>query len=59
MSDDGDDDRQREVVDPDLYGAVSPLGVIATETAWRDGDGGQRDLLTVLDRNRRQSARGG
>ncbi|WP_254647908.1 MalY/PatB family protein [Streptomyces sp. GbtcB6] len=42
----------RDAQPPDLYGAVSPLGVVATEAAWRDGDAWQRDLLTVLDRNR-------
>ncbi len=44
----------RDAQPPDLYGAVSPLSVIATEAAWRDGDAWQRDLLTVLDRNRRR-----
>jgi cystathionine beta-lyase len=45
---------RRDAQPPDLYGTVSPLGVIATEAAWRDGDAWQRDLLTVLDRNRRR-----
>ncbi|MFF4806108.1 MalY/PatB family protein [Streptomyces sp. NPDC001351] len=44
----------RDAQPPDLYGTVSPLGVVATEAAWRDGDAWQRDLLTVLDRNRRR-----
>ncbi|MFD8090256.1 MalY/PatB family protein [Streptomyces malaysiensis] len=44
----------RDAQPPDLYGAVSPLGVVATEAAWRDGDAWQRDLLSVLDRNRRR-----
>ncbi|MGW5443677.1 MalY/PatB family protein [Streptomyces asiaticus] len=44
----------RDAQPPDLYGAVSPLGVVATEAAWREGDAWQRDLLTVLDRNRRR-----
>jgi cystathionine beta-lyase len=44
----------RDAQPPDLYGTVSPLGVVATEAAWRDGDAWQRDLLSVLDRNRRR-----
>ncbi|WP_284706075.1 aminotransferase class I/II-fold pyridoxal phosphate-dependent enzyme [Streptomyces malaysiensis] len=44
----------RDAQPPDLYGAVSPLGVVATEAAWRDGDAWQRDLFSVLDRNRRR-----
>ncbi|MFE7439023.1 MalY/PatB family protein [Streptomyces chartreusis] len=46
--------RLRDMQPPDLYGAISPLGVVATEAAWRDGAAWQRDLLTVLDRNRRR-----
>lgn len=44
----------RDAQPPDLYGTVSALSVVATEAAWRDGDAWQRDLLTVLDRNRRR-----
>ncbi|MGW1752594.1 MalY/PatB family protein [Streptomyces sp. NPDC002092] len=44
----------RDAQPPDLYGAVSPLGVVATLAAWEHGDAWQRDLLTVLDRNRRR-----
>ncbi|MEU3516849.1 aminotransferase class I/II-fold pyridoxal phosphate-dependent enzyme [Streptomyces sp. NPDC006654] len=44
----------RDAQPPDLYGTVSPLGVVATQAAWRDGDTWLRDLLTVLDRNRRR-----
>nr|WP_307818821.1 aminotransferase class I/II-fold pyridoxal phosphate-dependent enzyme [Streptomyces sabulosicollis] len=42
----------RDAQPPDLYGAVSTLGVIGTQAAWRHGDPWQKDLLTVLDRNR-------
>lgn len=38
----------------DLYGSVSVPGVIATLAAWKEGDEWQRDLLRVLDRNRRR-----
>ncbi|MBP8532176.1 aminotransferase class I/II-fold pyridoxal phosphate-dependent enzyme [Streptomyces sp. MK37H] len=34
----------RDAQPPDLYGAVSPLSVVATEAAWREGDAWQRDL---------------
>ncbi|MEV5176564.1 aminotransferase class I/II-fold pyridoxal phosphate-dependent enzyme [Streptomyces flaveolus] len=44
----------RDAQPPDLYGTVSPLGVVATLAAWEHGDAWQRDLLTVLDRNRRR-----
>ncbi|MFI0776521.1 MalY/PatB family protein [Streptomyces sp. NPDC021212] len=44
----------RDAQPPDLYGTISPLGAVATEAAWRDGDAWQRQLLTVLDRNRRR-----
>ncbi|MCI3277805.1 MalY/PatB family protein [Streptomyces cylindrosporus] len=44
----------RDAQPPDLYGTVSPLGVVATQAAWREGDAWQRELLTVLDRNRRR-----
>ncbi|WP_181796354.1 MalY/PatB family protein [Streptomyces sp. WELS2] len=44
----------RDAQPPDLYGTVSPLGVTATLAAWEHGDAWQRDLLTVLDRNRRR-----
>ncbi|GGT41019.1 MalY/PatB family protein [Streptomyces chromofuscus] len=44
----------RDAQPPDLYGTVSPLGVIATQAAWEHGDAWHRDLLTVLDRNRRR-----
>ncbi|MFH9090000.1 MalY/PatB family protein [Streptomyces sp. NPDC017673] len=44
----------RDAQPPDLYGTVSPLGVIATLAAWEHGDAWRRDLLTVLDRNRRR-----
>ncbi|CAL9403166.1 Cystathionine beta-lyase PatB [Streptomyces sp. enrichment culture] len=44
----------RDAQPPDLYGTVSPLGVVATLAAWRHGDAWQRELLTVLDRNRRR-----
>ncbi|MFE9628521.1 MalY/PatB family protein [Streptomyces sp. NPDC006527] len=44
----------RDAQPPDLYGTVSPLGVVATQAAWEHGDAWQRDLLTVLDRNRRR-----
>ncbi|MFJ4153028.1 MalY/PatB family protein [Streptomyces galbus] len=44
---------RRDEQPPDLYGTVSPLGVVATLAAWRHGDAWQKDLLTVLDRNRR------
>jgi cystathionine beta-lyase len=42
----------RDAQPPDLYGAVSTLGVTATQAAWQYGDPWQRDLLTVLGRNR-------
>ncbi|MEV5778258.1 aminotransferase class I/II-fold pyridoxal phosphate-dependent enzyme [Streptomyces antimycoticus] len=44
----------RDSQPPDLYGTVSPLGVIASQAAWEDGDAWHRDLLSVLDRNRRR-----
>jgi cystathionine beta-lyase len=44
----------RDAEPPDLYGAVSPLGVVATRAAWEHGDAWQSDLLSVLDRNRRR-----
>ncbi|GGR96871.1 MULTISPECIES: MalY/PatB family protein [Streptomyces] len=44
----------RDAQPPDLYGTVSPLGVTATLAAWEQGDAWQRDLLAVLDRNRRR-----
>ncbi|WP_230991756.1 MalY/PatB family protein [Streptomyces endocoffeicus] len=42
----------RDAQPPDLYGTVSTLGVIGTQAAWRHGDPWQKELLTVLDRNR-------
>lgn len=46
----------RDAEPTDLYGTVSTLAVTATLAAWRDGDAWRRDLLTVLDRNRRRVA---
>ena len=46
--------RRRDAEPFDLYGTVSAPGVIATLAAWREGDAWQRDLLRVLDRNRRR-----
>ncbi|MFC0453273.1 MalY/PatB family protein [Rhodococcus jostii] len=37
---------------PDLYGAVSVLGVTGTLAAWQHGHGWQDTLTRVLDRNR-------
>lgn len=37
---------------PDLYGAVSVPGVVATLAAWQHGQSWQDDLIRVLDRNR-------
>ncbi len=45
--------RRRDAEPFDLYGAVSVPGVIATLAAWRHGDAWQRDLMQVLERNRR------
>ncbi|MGW3150312.1 MalY/PatB family protein [Streptomyces sp. NPDC001177] len=44
----------RDAQPPDLFGAVSPLGVVASLAAWQHGDAWQRDLHAVLDRNRRR-----
>ncbi|MFI9470040.1 MalY/PatB family protein [Streptomyces sp. NPDC052492] len=44
----------RDAQPPDLFGTVAPLGVVATQAAWEHGDAWQRDLLAVLDRNRRR-----
>jgi cystathionine beta-lyase len=46
----------RDAEPSDLYGTVSTLAVVATLAAWREGDAWQRDLLAVLDRNRRRVA---
>ncbi len=46
----------RDAEPTDLYGTVSTLAVTATLAAWHDGDAWQRDLLAVLDRNRRRVA---
>jgi cysteine-S-conjugate beta-lyase len=43
----------RDAQPPDLYGAVSNLGVLGTRAAWTHGDAWQQDLRSVLDRNRR------
>lgn len=45
---------RRDSEPPDLYGTVSVPGVVATLAAWRHGDRWQRELLDVLDRNRRR-----
>ncbi len=47
---------RRDAQPSDLYGTVSTLAVTATLAAWREGDPWQKDLLTVLDRNRRRVA---
>lgn len=50
------DPRVREAwaAQPDhLYGAVSPFGVLATATAWTEGDEWQAAVLARLDANRR------
>ncbi|MCH6162590.1 MalY/PatB family protein [Streptomyces marispadix] len=44
----------RDAQPPDLYGTVSNLGVTGTRAAWLHGDAWQKQLLTVLDRNRRR-----
>lgn len=46
--------KRRDAEPFDLYGTVSVPGVVATLAAWREGDAWQRDLLQVLDRNRRR-----
>ncbi len=45
--------KRRDAEPFDLYGAVSVPGVIATLAAWQECDDWQRDLLKVLDPNRR------
>ncbi|TGD84526.1 aminotransferase class I/II-fold pyridoxal phosphate-dependent enzyme [Mycolicibacterium sp. CH28] len=42
----------RDAEPPDIYGAVSIPGVVATLAAWRHGDEWQDTLTKVLDRNR-------
>jgi cystathionine beta-lyase len=44
---------RRDAEPPDLYGAVSAPGVVATLAAWQHGQDWQDTLLRVLDRNRR------
>lgn len=44
---------RRDAEPPDLYGAVSVPGVLATLAAWRHGGPWLEDLTLVLDRNRR------
>ncbi|GGO93291.1 MalY/PatB family protein [Wenjunlia tyrosinilytica] len=44
----------RDAQPPDLYGTVSNLSVVGTRAAWLEADAWQKDLITVLDRNRRR-----
>lgn len=46
--------KRRDAEPFDLYGSVSVPGVVATLAAWQHGDAWQRDLVRVLDRNRRR-----
>ena len=43
---------RRDAEPPDLYGAVSVPGVVATLAAWQHGQEWQDTLIRVLDRNR-------
>jgi cystathionine beta-lyase len=43
---------RRDSEPPDLYGAVSVPGVVATLAAWQQGNEWQETLLQVLNRNR-------